>query len=90
MSTKMVRLTSDWWREEREPAKSVAVRPARPKLSAKYYTPDQLAERFQTSLDPWYDAIRSGDLIADKIGRLWRISEEALLDYLALKRRNRA
>lgn len=42
------------------------------------YTPDALAKRWQCSLDVIYDLLRQRKITGFKLGRVWRISGEAV------------
>lgn len=46
-----------------------------------YYTPTSLAARWGCSKDLIYDLLRQGRLRGFKLGRDWRISDEARLAY---------
>lgn len=46
-----------------------------------YYTPQTLAEKWGCSKDIVYDLLRQGKLKGFKLGRDWRISDEARLAY---------
>lgn len=46
-----------------------------------YYTPQSLAEKWSCSKDIVYDLLRTGKLQGFKLGRDWRISDEARLAY---------
>lgn len=46
-----------------------------------YYTPQTLAGRWGCSTDIVYDLLRKGKLKGFKLGRDWRITDEARLDY---------
>jgi len=48
----------------------------------KFFTVTELAEAMQITKKTIYCAIRSGELWAVKVGRVFRISETALQDYL--------
>lgn len=55
--------------------------------TTKVYTPEQVAEMLQLSKNTVYDLINRGEIVAKKIGKLYRISESSLaffftgLDY---------
>lgn len=60
----------------------------------KMYTPEQVAEALQLSKNTIYDLISKGDIVAKKLGRVYRIPASSLsfmltgLDYdLYLKER---
>jgi excisionase family DNA binding protein len=76
----VVLLEKDWWKSAREPAQKLVVR-KKSKLSTEYFTPRQIADRFQVGLDRIYDAIKFGELEAIVFGRQYRISREALEEY---------
>lgn len=78
-----------WFETEREPAKAIVIRRARRGLADRYLSPKQLAERLGVHTDIVYRAMKSGELDAQPVGRIYRISEEAVEDYLALQRRKR-
>jgi len=46
------------------------------------YTPPQAAERLQISENKVYRLCRSGELRASKVGKLWRITETAIEEFL--------
>lgn len=46
-----------------------------------YYTPQELADLWRCHRELVYDLLRSGRLKGFKLGRDWRISEEARLAY---------
>ena len=47
----------------------------------KYYTPQTLAQLWVCSKDVVYDLLRSGKLRGFRLGRDWRISDAARLQY---------
>jgi excisionase family DNA binding protein len=55
--------------------------------TTKVYTPEQVAEMLQLSKNTVYELINRGDIVAKKIGKLYRISESSIsffftgLDY---------
>lgn len=55
--------------------------------STKAYTPEQVAEMLQLSKNTVYNLINRGEIVAKKIGKLYRISSQSLsffftgLDY---------
>lgn len=51
-------------------------------MEEKLHTPAQVAERLQVSERTVYRWIDSGELKAVKLGRLWRIQEPDLKDFL--------
>ena len=55
--------------------------PAHHASDETYYTPQTLAEKWGCSKDLVYDLLRSGKLRGFKLGRDWRISDEARLEY---------
>jgi putative molybdopterin biosynthesis protein len=46
-----------------------------------YYTIKELAELWRCSTDVIYDLVRNGKLPAFRVGREWRISDEARRQY---------
>ncbi len=56
-------------------------------ISAKVYTPEQVAEILQLSKNTIYDLINRGEIIAKKIGKVYRIPASSIsfvftgLDY---------
>lgn len=56
-------------------------------ISAKAYTPEQVAEILQLSKNTIYDLINRGEIIAKKIGKVYRIPASSIsfvftgLDY---------
>ena len=46
-----------------------------------YYTPKTLAQRWDCSAWTVYDLLTQGRLAGFKVGRSWRISEEARIAY---------
>ena len=56
-------------------------------LSTKVYTPEQVAEMLQLSKNTVYDLINRGEIVAKKIGRVYRIPQKSIsfiftgLDY---------
>ena len=54
---------------------------AQPDESLRPYTPETLAERWKCSHQHVRDLIRSGRLQAFRVGRLIRISRQAVLDH---------
>ena len=56
-------------------------------VSAQVYTPDQVAQILQLSTNTVYDLINRGEIIAKKIGKVYRIPANSLsfiftgLDY---------
>lgn len=83
-NAKIVRLRGpEWYLQDRAPAKDIAIRrSSRRGFSAKYYTVKEISVRLQISKDVIFDAIRSGLLDAQPVSRVYRISEEAVEDYL--------
>ena len=55
--------------------------------TTKAYTPDQVAEMLQLSKNTVYELIKRGEIVAKKIGKLYRISAPSIsffftgLDY---------
>ena len=47
-------------------------------LSAKAFTPEQVAEMLQVSKNTVYELIQRGEIIAKKIGRVYRIPPSSL------------
>ncbi len=47
-------------------------------LSTKLYTPEQVAEMLQLSKNTVYTLIARGEIVAKKIGKVYRISASAL------------
>jgi excisionase family DNA binding protein len=79
---KVLTLSKDWWLAERKPAQELIIQKKKA-LAAKYFKIKEVSERLNVSVDVLYDEIRSGRLEAERIGEQYRVSEEALLDYLA-------
>ena len=50
-------------------------------MDERYYTVETLAELWECSTDLIYDQLRAGTLAGFKLGREWRISEQARRDY---------
>ena len=51
-------------------------------MTEKLLTPDQVAERLQMSKLTIMDYLRKGKLKGVKFGRIWRIREEALEEFI--------
>src|SRR5690606_35291515 len=51
-------------------------------MSKALLTPAQVADRLQLTEQTVYDWLRSGKIEGVKLGRLWRITEEHLEDFL--------
>lgn len=47
-------------------------------ISTKAYTPEQVAEMLQLSKNTVYELISRGEIVAKKIGKLYRISAPSL------------
>ena len=47
-------------------------------VSAQVYTPDQVAQILQLSTNTVYDLINRGEIIAKKIGKVYRIPANSL------------
>ncbi|KKR86761.1 MAG: DNA-binding protein, excisionase family [Candidatus Curtissbacteria bacterium GW2011_GWA1_41_11] len=47
-------------------------------LDAKVYTPEQVATMLQLSKNTVYDLIRRGEIIAKRIGKVYRIPADSL------------
>lgn len=47
-------------------------------LSTKAYTPEQVAEMLQLSKNTVYDLISRGEIVAKKIGKVYRIPRSSL------------
>ncbi|MBI2051783.1 helix-turn-helix domain-containing protein [Candidatus Roizmanbacteria bacterium] len=47
-------------------------------LSTKLYTPEQVAEMLQLSKNTVYDLISRGEIVAKKIGRVYRIPARSI------------
>lgn len=85
---RIVRLRgAEWIHQDRAPAKDLVIRHARRGLSSRYLSPKELAHRLGVHTDVVYRAIKHGEMDAQPVGRIYRISEEAVEDYLALQRR---
>ena len=56
----------------------------------KLLTLQQVADRLQVSKSSVYNWLRSGRLRAVKAGKLWRVPESALEDFLAAPAHNAA
>lgn len=48
---------------------------------SRYYTPRTLAQTWDCSPDVVYDLLRTGKLKGFRVGRRWRVSDEARLEY---------
>lgn len=75
----------DWYTQKREPDQMIVV-PKRAKISSKYYSVKQVADRFGVGIHLIYDLVRTQKIHGETLGRTIRISEEALLTYLELSR----
>jgi excisionase family DNA binding protein len=51
-------------------------------MKEKYFTPEQIAEALQVSVDTILRLIRDKKLRATRVGSQWRISESALEEHL--------
>lgn len=47
-----------------------------------FYTPDEVARLLKVSRRTVYELLRSHELVGIRIGRSWRISQEALDEYV--------
>ena len=87
-TTNVVMLDKDWWKTERVPSKELVLKkPA--KLSERYFSIKEVMRRFSVGYDLIYKAIVKGDLYAEAVGRSYRISEQAIQDWLELCRRKK-
>lgn len=77
----VVSLGKDWWKQERPAGEAIEVRTHR-KLSDRWFSVRELADRFGLSVDVIYDEIRSKRLDAVPFRGVWRISEDAVVTYL--------
>ena len=59
----------------------------RQSTSNKLFTIQQVMSRLQVSDETVYRYIRSGKLKSIRVGGLWRVSEEALQEFLAMGER---
>ena len=50
-------------------------------------TPEEVAEALRIGMNAIYDKLRSGEIHGFRNGRSWRISKEALIDYVRRKSR---
>jgi len=48
----------------------------------KFYTPEEIGDILRVSVGKVYQLIESGELKATKVGRQFRISAEALQEYI--------
>ncbi|WP_423202433.1 helix-turn-helix domain-containing protein [Intestinimonas timonensis] len=48
---------------------------------SRYYTPRTLSQTWDCSPDVVYDLLRTGKLKGFRVGRHWRVSDEARLEY---------
>lgn len=48
---------------------------------SRYYTPRTLAQTWECSPDVVYDLLRTGKLKGFRVGRKWRVSDDARLEY---------
>ncbi len=55
-------------------------------MDTRYLTPAQVAERLQVTEFTVYKWLRAGELRSVKLGRLWRISEGDLAEFLGERR----
>lgn len=90
MKTQLVKITrskdeSPWWQTSRKPSSAptgqVVVKKRRP-LSDRYHSVKEVADRFGVGTHLIYGLIDAGKLQAEVIGRTYRISQEALEEYL--------
>jgi len=51
--------------------------------TTKVYTPEQVAELLQLSKNTVYELINRGEIVAKKIGKLYRISEPSISFFFA-------
>ena len=51
-------------------------------MSEKFYTPEEIAGKFKVNVATVWEWIRKGKLGAVKVGRLYRVSEDQLNDFI--------
>lgn len=85
----VIELKKGWWKEERKPATDLAIKRPSRRLGSKYYSLRSMAAKFEVGYDSLYKAARKGELAAEVVGRGWRVTEEAMRDYLDLSRRKK-
>lgn len=54
---------------------------ATPANQQVYYTPQELADLWKCNISTVYDLLRRGKLVGFKLGRDWRITDEAVQTY---------
>ncbi|HEX3334864.1 MAG TPA: helix-turn-helix domain-containing protein [Jatrophihabitans sp.] len=70
-------------REDGDPQESAAVRPVDPALSdVKFLTVAEVATVMRVSKMTVYRMVHAGDLPAVRVGRSFRVPEQAVHDYL--------
>ena len=51
-------------------------------MSETVYTPNEVAKRLKVDRDTIYKLLQDGGLKGKKVGRLWRVSDSNLNEYL--------
>jgi acetyl-CoA synthetase len=51
-------------------------------MSETVYTPNEVAKRLKVDRDTIYKLLQDGELKGKKVGRLWRVSDSNLNEYL--------
>jgi acetyl-CoA synthetase len=51
-------------------------------MSETVYTPNEVAKRLKVDRDTIYKLLQDGELKGKKVGRLWRVSDSNLSEYL--------
>lgn len=54
-------------------------------LDTQLYTPEEVAQILKVSRRAVQELLRRGELVGVKVGRYWRVSREALEEYLLWK-----
>lgn len=68
--------------QDREPAKDIIICRSRRALASRYFSVQEIAKRLGVHSDVIYRVIKTGELESQPVGRIYRISEDALEDYL--------
>lgn len=91
MALKRIRnkMEDGWIEKDREPSQPVSLPRRKVKISSRYFSVQEVADLFGVSLDILYKAIKQGQLEAQPFGRVYRISEDALSEYLESQRKRK-
>lgn len=83
MAAKVIRLQLEkgWHEAPREAGSRLIIQKKR-KIADKYYSLNDLAKRFQCGYDLLYKAVRRQELVAEVVGKSYRTTEEAVVQYL--------